>query len=160
MYFSCNSFAFMEMHCATIIVLLIWYRIQYLINIYFFVNIESFLFNAPLIDLDCYFICFQISCYLFHDFFLITITYKSYLFLIYHLIYLWTDIVGHTTLLCHSSELLSHFTGQLTSNPLCGHSVPSTPFLFGWSFVLIWIFVLWNIYSFCFQYFRVKICWG
>lgn len=158
MYFFCNSFAFMEMHWATIIVLLMWYSIQYLINIQFFVNIESFLFNVPIIDLDCYFICFDVSCYLFHDFFLITFTYKCCLFLIFDSIYFWTDITGHMTLLCHTSELLSHFTGQLTSNPLCGHSVPSTPFLFAWSFVLTWISVLWNIFSFLYQYFSATVC--
>lgn len=120
-------------------------------------NIESFLFNVPIIDLDCYFICFNVSHYFFNYFFLITFTYKCYLFLICDLIYFWTDITGHRTLLCHTSELLSHFSGQLTS--LCGHSVLTHIFRFFCLFIHFDM-NLCSVYecSLLYQYFSAEVC--
>lgn len=132
MYFFCNSFAFMELHLAAITVLLTWWNIQYLIYMQCYVSIESFIFNALIMDLGCYFIWFSISPYLFHDFFLINFTCKCSPFPSYDLIHLWMEMTWHMTLtsLWHTSKLLSHFVVQLISNSLCGSSLPSLLCLF------------------------------
>lgn len=131
MYFFCSSFAFMELYLAAITVLM-WLKTQYLIHMQCYVNIKSFIYNAPITDLGFYFICFNMSHYSFHYFFLINFTYKYYPSPRYNLIYIWMEITRCMTLilLWHTSELLSHFIVQLISKSFCSSSLPSRHFLF------------------------------